>query len=47
MIRACRANGMDGDQILLGPPFVITDDELTRVVEALGDAIDEATKGDR
>jgi hypothetical protein len=40
------ANGVDGDQLLLGPPFVITDGELTRVVEALGDAIDEATKGE-
>jgi adenosylmethionine-8-amino-7-oxononanoate aminotransferase len=39
------ADGTDGDQILLGPPFVITDDELGRVVEAVGDAIDEATIG--
>jgi adenosylmethionine-8-amino-7-oxononanoate aminotransferase len=38
------ANGVDGDQILLGPPFVITDDEMTRVVDALGDAIDEVTE---
>ena len=37
------ANGVDGDQVLLGPPFVITDDELNHVVDALGDAIDEAT----
>jgi hypothetical protein len=40
------ANGIDGDQILLGPPFVITDDELARVVAALGDAIDEAMMGE-
>jgi adenosylmethionine-8-amino-7-oxononanoate aminotransferase len=37
------ATGVDGDQILLGPPFVVTDDELTRIVEALGHAIDAAT----
>ncbi|HET9344814.1 MAG TPA: aminotransferase class III-fold pyridoxal phosphate-dependent enzyme [Candidatus Limnocylindrales bacterium] len=37
------ANGVDGDQILLGPPFVIMEEELVRVVEALGDAIGEAT----
>jgi adenosylmethionine-8-amino-7-oxononanoate aminotransferase len=40
------ANGVDGDQILLGPPFVMTDEELIRIVEALGDAIDEATRAD-
>ncbi|HEX5013228.1 MAG TPA: aminotransferase class III-fold pyridoxal phosphate-dependent enzyme [Candidatus Limnocylindrales bacterium] len=39
------ADGTDGDQILLGPPFVITDDELTRVVDTLGDAIEAATGG--
>jgi adenosylmethionine-8-amino-7-oxononanoate aminotransferase len=38
------ANGVDGDQVLLGPPFVISEDELATVVEALGDAIDEATE---
>jgi adenosylmethionine-8-amino-7-oxononanoate aminotransferase len=36
------ADGVNGDTILLGPPFVITDDELTRIVAVLGDAIDEA-----
>jgi adenosylmethionine-8-amino-7-oxononanoate aminotransferase len=39
------ADGTDGDQILLGPPFVITDDELTRVVETLGDAIEALPGG--
>ncbi len=34
------ANGVDGDTILLGPPFVITDAELERVVDGLGDAIE-------
>ena len=37
------ANGVDGDQILLGPPFVITEPELERVVAVLGGAIDEVT----
>jgi hypothetical protein len=36
------ADGINGDTILLGPPFVITDDELTRVVAVVGEAIDEA-----
>jgi adenosylmethionine-8-amino-7-oxononanoate aminotransferase len=36
------ANGIDGDIVLLGPPFVITDDELVRVADGLRDALDEA-----
>ena len=36
------ADGVNGDTILLGPPFVITDDELTRIVAVVGDAIEEA-----
>jgi adenosylmethionine-8-amino-7-oxononanoate aminotransferase len=36
------ANGTDGDQVLLGPPFVITDDELTVVVDAVAGAVEEA-----
>ncbi len=34
------ANGVDGDTILLGPPFVITDDEIQRVVDTLGQVIE-------
>ncbi len=37
------ADGQDGDTILLGPPFVVTDAELVRIVDVLGDAIDVAT----
>jgi adenosylmethionine-8-amino-7-oxononanoate aminotransferase len=37
------ADGVDGDTILLGPPFVITDDELQRVAEVIAEAIDVAT----
>jgi adenosylmethionine-8-amino-7-oxononanoate aminotransferase len=37
------ANGVDGDTILLGPPFVITDTELERIVETVATAIEKAT----
>jgi adenosylmethionine-8-amino-7-oxononanoate aminotransferase len=33
------ANGVDGDTILLGPPFVVTDDELVRIASTLGEAV--------
>jgi hypothetical protein len=36
------ADGTDGDSILLGPPFVITDAELGQIVEVLGEAVDTA-----
>jgi adenosylmethionine-8-amino-7-oxononanoate aminotransferase len=36
------ANGLDGDTILLGPPFVVTDDELVRIADVVADAIDAA-----
>jgi len=36
------ADGTNGDAIVLGPPFVITDDELQAVVDRLGDALDTA-----
>jgi adenosylmethionine-8-amino-7-oxononanoate aminotransferase len=37
------ADGTNGDSILLGPPFVITDDELVRVADGLATAIESAT----
>ena len=37
------ANGVDGDTILLGPPFVVTDSELERIVAAVGGAVEAAT----
>ena len=37
------ANGIDGDTILLGPPFVITDAELDQIVDRLGAAIETVT----
>lgn len=36
------ANGVDGDVILLGPPFVITDDELVRLADGVRDSLDAA-----
>ncbi len=35
------ANGVDGDMILLGPPFIVTDAELERIAAVLAEAIDE------
>jgi adenosylmethionine-8-amino-7-oxononanoate aminotransferase len=36
------ADGTNGDTILLGPPFVVTDDELVRIVEILAAVIPAA-----
>ncbi len=36
------ANGVDGDTILLGPPFVVTDAEIERIVDVVGAAVDRA-----
>ncbi len=36
------ANGVDGDTILLGPPFVVTDPELERIVAVLAESIEAA-----
>ena len=33
------ANGVDGDLILLGPPFVVTEGEIGRIVDAVSDAV--------
>jgi adenosylmethionine-8-amino-7-oxononanoate aminotransferase len=40
------ANGVDGDTILLGPPFIITEAELDRIVEPLAEAIETAAVAD-
>jgi hypothetical protein len=34
------ANGVDGDMILLGPPFVVTGAELERIVAVLAESIE-------
>jgi hypothetical protein len=36
------ANGTDGDSILLGPPFVVTDAELVVIADGLAAAVDAA-----
>jgi hypothetical protein len=41
------ADGVDGDTILLGPPYVITDDELTRIADVVSDSLDVATTAAR
>ncbi|HEU0235064.1 MAG TPA: aminotransferase class III-fold pyridoxal phosphate-dependent enzyme [Candidatus Limnocylindrales bacterium] len=38
------ADGIDGDVLLLGPPFVVTDDELDTIAAATAEAIDAATR---
>jgi adenosylmethionine-8-amino-7-oxononanoate aminotransferase len=38
------ANGVDGDAILLGPPFVVTEPELERIADVVASAIDVATE---
>ena len=40
------ANGVDGDTILLGPPFIVTDAELERIASGLAEAIDAAVVAD-
>jgi adenosylmethionine-8-amino-7-oxononanoate aminotransferase len=37
------ADGTNGDTVLLGPPFVVTDDELAAIAGRLGSAIEQAT----
>jgi len=39
------ADGVDGDTILLGPPFIVTDDELVRIADVLAEAVTEAVDG--
>ena len=40
------ANGIDGDTILLGPPFIVTDPELERIAAVLAESIDAAVVAD-
>jgi adenosylmethionine-8-amino-7-oxononanoate aminotransferase len=40
------ANGVDGDTILLGPPFVVTDPELERITAVLAESIEAAVVAD-
>ena len=36
------ADGVDGDIVLIGPPFVVTDEELVRIADGLGEALEIA-----
>ena len=36
------ADGTNGDTILLGPPFVTTDTELTRIADVVAESVDAA-----
>ncbi len=38
------ANGTDGDSILLGPPFVVTDDELVRIADVVAVSVAVTTE---
>ena len=37
------ADGTDGDAILLGPPFVVTEAELATIADVVTNAVDAAT----
>jgi len=37
------ADGVDGDLIILGPPFVITEEELVRLADGVAGSIELAT----
>ncbi len=39
------ADGVDGDSILVGPPFVITDEELVRIADGLAAALSTVLEG--
>ncbi len=39
------ADGVNGDLIVLGPPFVVSENELVRIAAALGDSVEEAVAG--
>ena len=39
----CLADGTNGDAIVLGPPFVTTDEELIAIADRLTAAIESAT----
>ena len=36
------ADGTDGDTMLLGPPFIVTDDELIRIADVLAASVEVA-----
>ena len=38
-------DGERGDHVLLAPPFMVNEDEVSMIVERVGDAIDGAIAG--
>ena len=40
-----RVTRVKGDSILFAPPLVITEDQIDRIVNVTGDAIEEVVKG--
>ena len=38
-------DGVDGDHVLLAPPFIVRPSEIDRIVERLGEAVDAALAG--
>ena len=37
------ADGVDGDTLLLGPPFVVTEDELRRIADVVAESVEQVT----
>ena len=40
LYKAMGLTGIDGDAMVVGPPFIISDADLQRIVDALGAAVD-------
>ena len=40
LYKAMGLNGMDGDAMVVGPPFIISGTDLQRIVDALGAAVE-------
>jgi adenosylmethionine-8-amino-7-oxononanoate aminotransferase len=36
-------DGLNGDHVLLAPPFIVNEKDIDRIVERLGEAVDAAT----
>jgi adenosylmethionine-8-amino-7-oxononanoate aminotransferase len=37
------SDGVDGDAVLLGPPFIVTEAQIDEIVATLGEAISQVT----
>jgi adenosylmethionine-8-amino-7-oxononanoate aminotransferase len=40
-------DGVNGDHVLIAPPFIVAPEHIDMIVERLGDAIEAATSGVR